>query len=556
MRFDLDHDWHGSISTPSATMGERAKNKLLIVLCAIWLIFGLIGHSPWKPFESESISIIKQVIVDSEWLTPTAASQQVFENPPLYYIAAGLFAKLTSPLLSMHDAARFSSGLWMLATLMLIGLTGREMWGKGYGRQTVFIFIGSLGLVLSAHTITPHVSSLAGLAAGFYGLSLLHRRPYRAAILLGLGGGISFLSKGLIPAYILLITASILVLGFNQQWLPQRTKVTFPFALLIAVLVAALWLLPMQQNLPTTLYGWWHAQYDLFNFNQHRYLYFIKTAFWFCWPATPLALWGLWRYRKQLFANAHYQLIVVFFLVAFLMIGITSEKKDIHALPLLIPLTLLAGGCIETLKRGAAAALNWFGLMLYGLVIGFMWLTWSTMSTGWPTKLKERLTFLSGMTSLETSWYCIAISAFVTLIWLLAIVRSQHSNRAAATNWAIGMTAIWTILMTLWLPMIDSARSYEPVFTNLKAAIQSPYDCINSYSLGSAQQDFLDYYADIKTKPIVNAQSASCALFLIQDRRRTTKLILNDDDWQLIYEGKRISDRRENYRLYQKRKAN
>jgi len=100
MRFDLDHDWHGSISTPSATMGERAKNKLLIVLCAIWLIFGLIGHSPWKPFESESISIIKQVIVDSEWLTPTAASQQVFENPPLYYIAAGLFAKLTSPLLS------------------------------------------------------------------------------------------------------------------------------------------------------------------------------------------------------------------------------------------------------------------------------------------------------------------------------------------------------------------------------------------------------------------------------------------------------------------------
>lgn len=551
MRFDLDHDWHGSISTPSATMGERAKNKLLIILCAIWLIFGLLGHSPWKPFESESISIIKSVVTDQKWLMPIAASQDHLNNPPLYYLAAGFFAKLTSPVLSMHDAARFTSGLWMLVTLMLIGLTGREMWGKGYGRQTVFIFIGSLGLVLSAHTMTPHVSSLAGLAAGFYGLALLHRRPYRAGVLLGIGAGVSFLSTGMIPAYMLLSTALILGLGFNQQWIPQRTKVAFPIALLIAAFITAAWLLPMHQYEPTHLYAWWQSQYALFNFKQHQYLYFLKTAFWFCWPATPLALWGLWRYRKALLTGRHYQLIWVFFFVALGFIGVSSEKKDIFALPLLIPLTLLAGGCIETLKRGAAAALNWFGLMLYGLIIGIIWLAWSSMQTGWPAKLKERLTFLSGLTSLDTPWYYLTVAVLVTLIWLLAIFRSQHSNRAAATNWAIGMTAIWTLLMTLWLPMIESARSYQSVFTGLQATIKTPDACMNSYGLGSAQQDFLHYYTNIKTNTVINAQEANCELLLIQDRRRTTKL-MPGEDWTLIYQGKRISDRRESYRLYQR----
>lgn len=203
MRFDLDHDWQGNMSTPRAKIGERAKTHLLLVLCAIWLCFGLIGHSPWKPFESQSISIILSMLDGGSWLTPLAASHTSLENPPLYYIVAALFARVLSPVLSMHDAARLSSGVWMLMTLMLVGMTGRELWGKGIGRQTSFVLIGCLGLVISAHTITPAVASLTGIAAAFYALALAKRRPYRAAALLGLGLAVSFLSTGLLPALIM-----------------------------------------------------------------------------------------------------------------------------------------------------------------------------------------------------------------------------------------------------------------------------------------------------------------------------------------------------------------
>ena len=92
MKFDLDHDWQGNMSTPRARVGERAKTHLLLVLCAIWLFFGLIGHSPWKPFESQSISVIQSILDGGSWLTPMAVSHTHLNNPPLYYLVAAAFS--------------------------------------------------------------------------------------------------------------------------------------------------------------------------------------------------------------------------------------------------------------------------------------------------------------------------------------------------------------------------------------------------------------------------------------------------------------------------------
>jgi 4-amino-4-deoxy-L-arabinose transferase-like glycosyltransferase len=62
MAFEIDHDWQGNLATPRARIGTSAKTYLLIVLCAIWICSGLIGHDPWKPNESNSISIIKNIL--------------------------------------------------------------------------------------------------------------------------------------------------------------------------------------------------------------------------------------------------------------------------------------------------------------------------------------------------------------------------------------------------------------------------------------------------------------------------------------------------------------
>jgi 4-amino-4-deoxy-L-arabinose transferase-like glycosyltransferase len=547
MRFDLDHDWQGNMSTPHAKVGERAKLHLLLVLCAVWLCMGLVGHAPWKPFESHAISTIKSLLDTGNLLMPTAASNNQIINPPLFYLSAAAIGKLLSPILPLPDAARIATGLWMVITLLMTGMTGREMWGVGFGRQTTFVFIGSLGLVLSAHTLMPAISALTGLAASFYALSLSKRRPYRASIILGLGIGVSFLSTGLQPIAIILATSFILPCLFSLWRTASYAKV-IAMALLVASPFLLIWPMLCQYFYPDALNQWWIS--SLAQFKQNNHLYFLRTLLWYAWPALPLAAWGLWRYRTQLLGKHRYQLMLTFFLVSLAVIGL-GDNKEVFALPLLIPLTALAGGSIETLKRGTASALNWFGLVLFGLICGLIWLGWLAMLTGSPEKIKERLVFLSGLQQVNFSTLAFTIAVAISLVWLLAILRSQHSNRSGATNWAIGITCVWTLLMTLWLPMIDSARSYKLVFNDLKHALPAKFACITSSHLGNAQHDLLHYYANVKTQNFETEGTLNCDLYLIQDDKNREE-IKPGPEWELIWSGKRVSERKESFRLFQR----
>lgn len=547
MRFDLDHDWQGNMSTPRAKVGEKAKTQLLLVLCAIWLCMGLVGHAPWKPFESQSISIIKTILDTGNLLTPHAASSTQINTPSLYYLSAAALAKILKPLLPMHDAARIATGLWMVITLLMVGMTGRELWGKGFGRQTTFVFIGSFGLVLSAHTLMPAVSSLTGLATCFYALALAKRRPYRASILLGLGLSVSFLSTGLVPVAIILGTCLALPCLF-ELWRNASYGKVMTMALLVASPCLLGWPILCHYLYPAELNAWWVLSLKSFT-HISEHLFYLRLLLWYAWPALPLAVWGLWRYRTQLLNKHRFQLILTFFIVAWAVLGF-GEDKEVFALPLLIPLTAMAGGSIETLKRGTAGALSWFGLILFGLMSGLIWLGWYAMVAGNPIKVKARLTFLSGLQTLNFSLIAVIIAAIVTLIWLFATFRTQYSNRSSATNWAIGMTCVWTLLMSIWLPLIDSARSYNALFSGLKAALPAKYSCVKSQGLGNAQTDLLHYYTNIKSLPFATEQSLNCDLYLVQDEKGREKVVVGDE-WKLIWSGKRVSERKESFRLFQ-----
>ena len=546
MKFDLDHDWQGNMSTPRAKVGERAKTHLLIVLCAVWLFMGLVGHNPWKPFESHVISTVKTILDTGNVLAPLSASSNQLTNPPLYYLSAAFSATLFGHFLPLHDAARIATGFWMMITLLMMGMTGRELWGTGFGRQTTFIFIGSIGLVVSAHTLMPAVSALTGVATGFYALALAKRRPFRASVLLGLGMGVAFLSTGLLPFVIILFTSLALPLLFGA-WRTASFAKVLAIAMTVASPCLLIWPLLCHHFEPVLFNAWW-AQ-SLASFSHFHHFYFLNILLWYAWPALPLALWGAWRYRTQLLAKPRFQLMITFFIVAAALIGIAAEDKEVFALPLLIPLTAMAGGSIETLKRGAAGALNWFGLILFGIMSGLIWLGWSAIMTGNPVKIKERLTFLSGLQNMHFSMIAVVLATAITVIWLLSIFRSKYTNRSSATNWAVGITCVWTLLMTLWLPMIDAARSYSDVFISLKHKLPTHYACVSSNHLGEAQRDLLHYYANVKTQPFETVQRLNCDLYLIQDTRGSEKT-MPGADWKLIWKGKRISERREAFRLF------
>lgn len=559
MQFFIDHDWQENMATPRAKVGERAKTKLLILLCALWICVGLIGHAPWKPFESQSMSIIQGLLehpfwsaaswTQGFWIAPVSAGHPNLETPPLFYWVATAFAYLLHPILTPHDAARLSVGVWMLVAILMMGLSGRELWNLGVGRQTNFVFIGCLGLVISAHTLMPATTALAGVSMSFYGLALVLRKPTRAALLLAGGLLIAFLSLGMLPVMMVVCAALILCLC-PTLWRQPRVIRALLAAVVLALPFAVLWCWFCQRWAPDVWPSWWHAQWHIFIPSKHWY--FIRTLAWFAWPALPFALWGAWRFRHDLLKAHRFQLCLVFFVVAFVLTGFFGDRSEIHALPLLVPLTALAAGSIETLKRGAAGALNWFGLILFGLLIGIAWLGWWAMLNASPVKLYQRLSYLSGLKSLDFSLLYCAIALAVTLIWLSTVLRSKHSNRSSATNWAIGMTSAWTVFMSLWLPMIEAARSYQPMFEDLRAHLPPHYTCINTRNLGASQVDLLHYHAGIPASAIHQHEDVACDLYLIADEPGKRLWLPNSQIWQSLWHGEHSRQNHESFRLFKR----
>lgn len=549
MRFQIDHDWQGNMATPRVRIGENAKIQLLLVLCAIWILFGLTGHAPWKPLEASSITIVKGIINGGSLIAPRAAGESSLESPPLYYLSAAASAILLSPVFNMHDAARLINALWMTIVLLMVGMTGRELWVRGVGRHATFILIGTIGLMINAHSLNAEVANLAAAATGFYALALSKRRPWRASGLLGIALSAGFLSDGFITPLILLATALLLPLLF-QAWRTSSFAKIVATAVIISSPPIIVWLLLLYMQQPAIFNHWLQA--SVHGFNQQNHFYFLRILVWYAWPALPLAMWGLWRHRRQLLSKPKFQLIITYFATALLLLGYGASSKDINAMPLLLPLVALGAGSVEHLKRGAAAALNWFGIMLFGLIGFLIWLGWIAMMTGHPAKIKERMQFLSGSHATDFHWVMLLFAILITAIWLFTCVRIKQSNRSTVTNWAVGMTFGWGLLMTLWLPWVDAAKSYESVFTGMHKALPARAGCINSLNVGQSQRMLLNYYTNINLRPVADAESLHCKLYLIQDEKGVAKM-QPGDEWKLIWRGKRAADRKESFRLFKRR---
>jgi len=547
MAFEIEHDWQASLATPKPSIGEGAKTNLLLLLCFVWLVVGLIGHHPWKPDEAQTISAVKHLLNGGDWAVPVVAGETTLEYPPLYYLSAALSAKLSASWLAMHDGARLITGLWMALTLLMVGMCGREMWGKGAGRQTTFIFLGSIGLFFSAHLLSPEVAGLAGCAMAFYGLALTRRRPWRAAPLIGSGIGIAFLSSGLTAPLIILLTALLLPILF-RSWRIKPYFASLPTGLAMAVPWIALWLIALSQRSPELLQAWLLSERHAFDSN--NVLYFGQLLLWFSWPALPLAVWSLWHFRSHLLQRPQFQLTLVFFVVALMLLGLNSDSRDVLALPLLLPLAIMGGAAVDKLWRGAASALDWFGIMLFGMFGFLIWLGWFAMMTGMPARLAARMHKLSEAYIPHFNWLPFIAAVAITLIWMVAVFRNKRSNRAAVTDWAVGITMVWGLLMTLWLPWLDAAKSYQSVYAGMQKALPADFACITSRNVGGFQSAMLHYYTGIRAQRFEKVQHMDCDLYLIQDERRRAKLEPGPD-WQLIWQGKRPSDRKESFRLYQ-----
>jgi len=529
---------------------------LLGLLCLAWILPGLVGHDPWKPDEAYSFGLVNHILKSGDWVVPTLAGEPFMEKPPLYYLTAAAFARVFSPALPLHDAARLASAFYMALALGFAGLAGRELFGKGCGWTTALVLIGSLGLLVRSHQMVTDVALFAGFAVALYGLALSLRRGVPGGLWLGTGVGIGFMSKGLLEPGVIGIVA-LLLPALSKPWRSRNYAVSLLVAAAAVLPWLTLWPWALYQRSPQLFMDW------LWTNNFGRFLgfsglgpggesaFYLKILPWYAWPALPLALWTLWRGKLAALRTPEIQLPVTAFLATLAVLSFASDARDLYAMPLLLPLAMLAATGVETLRRGAVSALYWFGATGFMFFAAAIWFYWVALEFGMPARLSAHLNEMQPGYTPGFNGLVFGVALAYTLAWLIAVARLKRSKQRPIIVWAAGMTMVWGLLMTLFVSWVDTGKSYRSMIASLSQALPAHYGCLASQRLGEPQRALLEYNAGILTRRVELTGTPACELLLVQGSA-TDQNVSPGKDWRQIWDGARPGDNSERFRLFQR----
>ena len=549
---------HDTLRGRIAWDGTRTplKTVLFLVVCLAWLLPGLIGHDPWKTEEAVVFGVVTEILRSGDWFAFRVAGEAMAGMAPLFVWTAALSAKLFGGVLPLHDAARLAAGLYMSLTLALLSLTALELMGERAMRVAVLLLIGCLGLLQRAHEMNTDLAGLTGVALALYGLALALRRPLAGGAAAGAGLGVAFLGDGVLPLAMLGATLLMLPLA-GRYWRTRSFAGTVGVALLVALPLVALWPMLLYGLSPVALPMWLEGTGlarpvdSLAATDGLGALYFLRILPWYAWPAWPLAAWSLWRCRRVLAERPNLQLPLLAFIAFFLVLTVFGETRDVNALPLLLPLAVIGVADLDSVPRGAASALDWFGMTTFFLMAVAIWLGWAAALHGEPAFAVARLQREVPGFTYRFDMVAFVLASLLTLIWLAVAARSLRSTRRALVNWTAGITMVWMLVMTLGVPLVDQARSYRKVASKLVEAMPAEIGCIARMHVGDAQRALLDYFVNMTTVRLDDPRASRCRALLVQSAPLRTPN--TGPEWVEAWRGSRPGDRNELFILYHRR---
>jgi len=536
---------------------ETARSRAALwtaLLAAAWIVPTLVGHDPWKPDEAQNFGVVLEILRGGHIVVPRIAGEPFLQEPPLFYLLAAATAWATQGLLPLHDGARLAAGVAMALTFAALGLTARELYGKGRGWVSVVILIGCVGLLIRGHQLITDLGLLAGFALALYGIALSPRRHLLAGVLLGTGLGIVFMTEGAIETAILAAVA--LAVAVFETWRTPRYAATLGIALAADLPWLTIWPFVLYQTAPD-LFAEWFLKHNLERFTGTSALalgtradYYLRSIAWYTWPAQLLAAWTLWGRRRSGYAIPGVTLPLTAFVLILAAISVAAEVREAYALPLLLPLALLANPAPPTLRRGASNAFLWFAVMFFTALMAAAWFYWSALDLGVPARLHRHLHNIQPGYAFGFVAWKFALAVAITLAWPVVLWRLKRTPERPVIAWAVGITLAWALLATLFLPWADAGKSYRAMVAEMKRAMPAQHRCVAGIGIGDSQRAMLHYYAGIVTRLEDSPARTNCDLLIVQGTAR--KPVAAPRGWQKLWDGARPGDKTERFWLYKR----
>jgi 4-amino-4-deoxy-L-arabinose transferase-like glycosyltransferase len=195
-----------------------------------------------------------------------------------------------------------------------------------------------------------------------------------------------------------------------------------------------------------------------------------------------------------------------------------------RALMLGLPgLAVLAAFALPTLVRSTAAAIDWFSMFFFSAFAAAIWVVYAAIHTGVPAKPAANVARLAPGFEAVFSWPALGLAATATLAWLWLVRWRTGRHREAVWKSMVlpagGVALCWLLAMTLWLPLLDYARSTRPLVERLSAHIP-PQACIAGPRLAAPMVAALEHFGGWRVDARDNAADGDCEILLRVARGR------------------------------------
>jgi len=451
---------------------RRLPRLALLVFCAAYVLPGLFGRDPWRGAELIAFGQMLSIAEGrASWLAPSLGGVPTDAALLPHWIGA-LAIRAGQGWLDPALAARLPFTALLVLTLVAVWYAtfhlarsdaaqplpfafGGEASPVDYARAmadgALLLLIATLGLLQLGHETTPELAQLAAVAGLQWALAAAPQRALTPR--LGVLAALTLLAACGAPAMAMALGAGALWLCWHTDDAGLRAlRPWVAAATLLAALLA--WL--------SGAWAWRVATaFDLPSL--------ARLLLWFLWPAWPLALWTLWRWRGHL--SQRHLAIPLLGLVVALVTCVAMDASD-RALMLGLPsVAVLAAFALPTLQRSGAAAIDWLSVFFFSVCAAIVWVFYAAMQTGTPAKALATVLRLAPGFEPRMSWASLVVAVGATLAWLWLV--RWRTGRHRAVIWksvvlpAGGVALCWLLLMTLWLPLLDYGRSNRPLAERL-----------------------------------------------------------------------------------------